>query len=305
MQLVLLVDFAHRWSEQCVERWELDDSEAWKWILILSTFGMLAFALAVTIISYVYFANSGCSLNQFFISLNLLLSAAVCIAAIHPTVQEENPQSGLGPAAMVAAYCAYLMLSALINEPVGEHDDPVCNPLSKSRGSQSTTILLGALFTFLALVYSTSRAASQSERLTGPRVNATESVPLLHNQQVTVTPEMRHEAVRSAVASGALPATELTPSHTAEAGGATDNSDDDDDPGYNYSLFHLIFACAAMYVAMLLTDWNTITVDHSNLVRVGHSYAAVWFKVLSGWACHGLFAWTVFAPMLLPDREWL
>lgn len=43
-----------------------------------------------------------------------------------------------------------------------------------------------------------------------------------------------------------------------------DDSDDDDDDSrdderqeavYNYSFFHFIFAIAAMYVAMLLTNW--------------------------------------------------
>lgn len=29
--LVLLVDFAHTWSETCLERWEQTDSALWKW----------------------------------------------------------------------------------------------------------------------------------------------------------------------------------------------------------------------------------------------------------------------------------
>jgi hypothetical protein len=32
--LVLLVDFAHNWSESCLEKWEMSDTNKWKWILI-------------------------------------------------------------------------------------------------------------------------------------------------------------------------------------------------------------------------------------------------------------------------------
>jgi len=38
--LVLLIDFAHSWSETCLERWEETDSATWKWILIGSTLGL-------------------------------------------------------------------------------------------------------------------------------------------------------------------------------------------------------------------------------------------------------------------------
>ena len=40
--LVLLVDFAHSWSEMCLENWENSSSNVWQWILIGSTAGMYA-----------------------------------------------------------------------------------------------------------------------------------------------------------------------------------------------------------------------------------------------------------------------
>lgn len=32
--LVLLVDFAHSWTERCLENWETQESNKWKYILI-------------------------------------------------------------------------------------------------------------------------------------------------------------------------------------------------------------------------------------------------------------------------------
>lgn len=163
--LVLLVDFAHSWSETCLENWENSSSNFWQWILIGGTAGMYLAAIALTAVLYAFFADSGCTLNRFFISLNLALCILVTIMCVHPVVQEHNPRSGLAQASMVAAYCTYLITSA-----VGNHAHETCNPLRKGgvgEGAKNTTVVLGALFTFLAIAYSTSRAATQSRALVG------------------------------------------------------------------------------------------------------------------------------------------
>lgn len=62
--LVLLVDLAHTYAEYCLEKIENYDSKGWRILLIGSTLGMFACALAITIVMYVFFAGSGCSMNQ-------------------------------------------------------------------------------------------------------------------------------------------------------------------------------------------------------------------------------------------------
>ena len=160
--LVLLVDFAHSWSETCTENWEMSDSSLWKWILIGSTGGMYAAVITLTGVMYGFFAGSHCTLNQFFISFNLVLCVIITILCIHPAIQEANPRSGLAQSSMVAVYCTYLIMSA-----VGNHEHETCNPLKRGSGTQNTTVVLGAVFTFLAIAYSTSRAATQSRALVG------------------------------------------------------------------------------------------------------------------------------------------
>jgi hypothetical protein len=159
--LVLLVDFAHTWSETCVEKWEESDNDKWKYILIGSTLVMFLAAIVLTGLMYSLFAGSGCGLNQFFITFNLILCIIVTFLCIAPAVQEANPHSGLSQASMVIIYCTYVILSAVVNEP----NDNMCNPVARSRGTRTTTIILGALLTFLAIAYSTSRAATRSKIL--------------------------------------------------------------------------------------------------------------------------------------------
>jgi hypothetical protein len=158
--LVLLVDFAHSWTETCLENWENSDSSFWQWMLIGSTAIMYAATISLTVVLYIFFAGSGCTLNQFFISLNLALCILVTIISLNPVVQEMNPRSGLAQSGMVAAYCTYLIVSAVSN-----HQHDTCNPLR--RGTGTTTVFLGAVFTFLAIAYSTTRAATQSRALVG------------------------------------------------------------------------------------------------------------------------------------------
>ncbi|EEB95673.1 hypothetical protein MPER_05316 [Moniliophthora perniciosa FA553] len=168
--LVLLVDFAHSWSETCLEKWENSDSSLWQWILIGSTGSMYIFAIVLTGILYGFFAGSGCTLNKFFISFNLVLCIIITIMCVHPVVQEYNPRSGLAQSGMVAAYCTYLIVSALANRP---HQNSSCNPLrnesTAAAGTRTTTVVLGAIFTFLAIAYSTTRAATQSRALVGKK----------------------------------------------------------------------------------------------------------------------------------------
>jgi len=166
--LVLLVDFAHSWSETCLDNWENSSSNLWQWILIGSTASMYIFTITLTGLLYAFFAGSGCTLNRFFISFNLALSVLVTIICILPTVQEYNPRSGLAQSGMVAAYCTYLITSAVSNHT---HESSACNPIRNGsttiKGTRTTAIIIGGAFTFLAIAYSTSRAATQSRALVG------------------------------------------------------------------------------------------------------------------------------------------
>ncbi|KAG9296859.1 hypothetical protein G9A89_006814 [Geosiphon pyriformis] len=297
--LVLLVDFAYSWSEMCLEKLEEQDSNNWKYILIGSTLAMYLGAIVLTGLMYGFFAGNGCHINQFFITFNLTLCLLVTILCVHPSVQDANPRSGLPQASIVVIYCTYVILSAVVNEP----DDQMCNPLTRSRGTRTTSIVLGALFTFLALAFSTSRAATQGKALNTKSnyhpLNTASGIALTNQPNVSST-NMRSDALlAAAVESGAVPAS------------AMDDDDDDDFDGkdderngvaYNYSLFHIIFALAAMYVAMLLTNWNTIITSNDELVRIGQSYTAVWVKVVSSWICLTIYAWTLVAPAIWPER---
>ncbi|OAY75540.1 Serine incorporator 2, partial [Ananas comosus] len=67
---------------------------------------------------------------------------------------------------------------------------------------------------------------------------------------------------------------------------------------YSYTFFHLIFALASMYSAMLLTGWTSST-SGSELIDVG--WTTVWVRICTEWATGALYIWTLIAPLVLPD----
>lgn len=318
--LVLLVDFAHTWSETCLDKWESTESNLWQFILVGSTLGMYAASLALTIILYIFFAGSGCGLNTFFITLNLILAIAATVLSIAPPVQEANPKSGLAQASMVTAYTTYLTASAVANHNDSSHG--TCNPLHTA-GTKTTTVIVGAAFTFLAIAYSTSRAATQSKALVGnnnKRAKSTGAIALPEDNEADVAMianeprarknPMRYEAIKAAVDAGALPASALDePDSDDEEDEEPIGEDRDDERSgtkYNYSWFHVIFILAAMYVGGLLTDWKVVSTDPSvgngssttsggddQDVFIGRSEAAMWMRVISSWICIVIYSWSL------------
>ncbi|KAI0311566.1 serine incorporator/TMS membrane protein, partial [Amylostereum chailletii] len=272
--------------------------------------------ITMTGVLYAYFAVSGCTLNRFFITFNLILSILITVVCVHPIIQEHNPRSGLAQSSMVAVYCTYLVMSA-----VGNHAHETCNPFRKGgagEGARTTAVVLGALFTFLAIAYSTSRAATQSRALVGKKNGGAVHLGDEENHEVSVvnnqpsrTETPRYQALLAAVEAGAIPASALN-EHQEE-------DDDDDDEGgdtrddertgtrYNYSWFHIIFVLGAMYVAMLLTDWNVVKsasspVAEGDDVYIGRSETAMWMRIVSSWVCMVIYLWSLLAPVLFPDR---
>lgn len=302
--LVLLVDLAHTWAEYCLSKIEDTDSRAWRTVLIGSTLGMFACALAMTIVQYIFFAGEGCSMNQAAITINLILWIGVSVVSVHPAIQEYNPKAGLAQSAMVAIYCTYLTMSAVSMEP----DDKTCNPLVRMQGTRTTSVVVGAIVTMLTLAYTTTRAATQGIALGG----SGKSVRLpeddehgLVTQQPDSRREMRAAALRQAVAEGSLPAEALLDDDDDDESESGKGGKDDErgQTQYSYSFFHIIFFLATAWIATLLTmGFDPEENAGKSFVPVGRTYWASWVKIVSAWVCYGIYTWTLVAPVVLPDR---
>ncbi|KAF2401988.1 putative membrane protein TMS1 [Trichodelitschia bisporula] len=301
--LILLVDLAHTWAEHCLERIDATESRAWRAMLVGSTLSMYIGAIVMTVIMYVFFAGSGCSMNQAAITINLLLCISITVLSIHPTIQNYNPRAGICQSAMVAVYCTYLTMSAVGMEP----DDKHCNPLVRARGTRTASIILGAVVTFLTMAWTTTRAATYGLAL-GSKGNSYSPVAGddyehgLVTQQPGSRRELRQAALRAAVESGSLPASALDEDSDDDSEVANKKGDDErHSTQYNYSLFHIIFLLSTAWVATLLTT-NVNPAADEKFVPVGRTYWASWVKIVSAWACYAIYSWSLVAPAVMPDR---
>ncbi|KAK6203203.1 Tms1 protein [Scheffersomyces amazonensis] len=294
--LILLVDFAHAWAEKCLEKIEMEeltgegDAGFWKKLLVGGTLSMYIASIILTIIMYWFFAGDSCNMNKTAITLNLIFSIIISFISVNQTIQEYNPQAGLAQASMVVFYCSYLVMSAVASEP----DDKYCNPLVRSRGTRTASVVLGAFFTFIAVAYTTTRAAANS-------AFSSESTDPYINTQPAVRNEMRYQAIKQAVDEGSLPESALTQADLYEDDIENQGDEERQKVQYNYALFHIIFFLATQYVATLLTI-NVKQDDLGDFVPVGRTYFMSWVKIISSWVCYLLYGWSLVAPVVMPDR---
>ncbi|CEP63281.1 Tms1p LALA0_S07e06568g [Lachancea lanzarotensis] len=300
--LVLLVDFAHEWAEKCIQHVEMENENSSKWqkFLVIGTSGMYVGSLAMTITMYIMFCQSNCTMNQVSVTVNLLLSIITTGLSIHPKVQEYNPKCGLAQSSMVAIYGTYLTMSALASEP----DDRQCNPFVRSDRTRKFSVVLGSLFTFVAIAYTTTRAAANSAfNSSGQHVYLDGDDEIAYEGIGQSRTQLRIEAIRQAVEEGVLPESALNDTAWANTSHETGENGDDEriSTKYNYSLFHIIFFLATQWIAILLTV-NVTKDDVGDFIPVGRTYFYSWVKIISAWICYGLYGWTLVAPMVLPDR---
>ncbi|KAF5287564.1 hypothetical protein FQA39_LY15893 [Lamprigera yunnana] len=286
IQLTLIVDFAHSWAEAWVGNYEETESRGWYAALLGATF--LSYALAITgiVLLYVFFTKSDdCSLNKFFISINLILCFIVSVVSILPNVQEKLPRSGLLQSSVVSLYVVYLTWSTVSNSPVSNCNPGLLGIVGANTTAKSTQMgfdgqsIIGLIVWMCCVLYSSLTTASNSSKIT-----MTEHVLAKDNGAEPYVPIAGNDAEHDG----------------GESGDKKVWDNEKDSIAYNWSFFHVMFALATLYVMMTLTNWYK---PNSSLGTLNANSASMWVKAISSWLCIGLYIWTLVAPILLPYRD--
>lgn len=283
IQLVLLIDFAYSWNESWLSKKEDETSDCGKWfkIMLTVTFGIFVVCITGAVVMFVFYGKPGCRLNQFFISFNLILCVILSVTSILPKVQEENPSSGLLQASVVSAYMLFLTWSA-VTSSLKEGCNPSLGDIITGSSSNHTSgsgtgldaaSIVSIIVWVLLVMYSSISTAGKVG------TGAAEDGGFLrmndHNESAVDTDAEGQK-------------------------GQVVHDDEEDGVAYNYSLFHLVLACAALYIMMCLTNWLDPSGDLQAFQR---SNAAMWVKTISAWCCAALYGWTLVAPIILTDRD--
>ncbi|KAJ1189656.1 hypothetical protein NDU88_006400 [Pleurodeles waltl] len=278
VQLILLIDFAHSWSQAWLDRAEEGNTKCWYAALLIFTALLYAATIAAVVVLYVYYTRAGeCTANKVFISLNLIFCIIVSIVSILPKVQEAQPHSGLLQASVISLYTMYVTWAAMANVP-----DKNCNPtlLAIASNTSSTTggqvvqwwdapSIVGLVIFILCTVFISVRSSS--------------------NTQVN---KMMQTEENPAMLGGGDPG--------SEDGVHRAYDNEEDAVSYNYTFFHLCLLFASLYIMMTLTNWYMPDSTYSTMTS---AWSAVWVKISSSWVGLLLYLWTLVAPVILKDRD--
>jgi len=287
IQLVLIIDFAHSWAESWQENHQNSNDQTWFYAL-LSVTGLFFLATMVGIgLSYSYYTGDvvgQCKLHEFFITFNMLLCVILSVCSVLPVIQEHQPNSGLLQSSFVSLYIIYLTWSAMSNQPdpnckldlaskvFGVRNSTVTPSDAHETPSMDTSSIIGLLVWFCCILYSSIKTSSTSQ---AARITMTDTVTLTDPEANSVS--------------------------EGEDGPVSGDSEIDG-VNYSWSLFHVMFALATLFVMMTLTNWYAPG-DQVTIETISANMSAVWVKMISAWMCFGLYMWTLFAPVVLPDRD--
>ncbi|GFY78105.1 serine incorporator 1 [Trichonephila inaurata madagascariensis] len=267
IQLVLIIDFAHSWTERWLENYEETQSKGWYCALIFCTLLHYAISITATVLLFVYYTTdpAGCGVQKFFISFNLICCIILSIVSVLPRVQDALPKSGLLQSSIVMLYVMYLTWSALNNSHT-------CRPsFLKEQHTFDAQSIVTLVIWFICVLYSSIRTASNSQV-----------------SKLTMSEKILVQDGDSDLGKG-----------DAESGKAWDN--EDNEVVYSWSFFHFMFALASLYVMMTLTNWYDPATPKDQMAA--SNQASMWVKIISSWLCIILYLWSLIAPIVLKDRE--
>ncbi|XP_064165244.1 serine incorporator 5-like isoform X1 [Anguilla rostrata] len=291
IQLMLLVDFAHRWNQNWTSGVEYN--KLWYAALALVTLVLLTVAVgALAFMAYFYTHPKACNLNKIFLGLNGSLCLFTSLLAISPCIQRLKPTSGLLQSGVISVYVMYLTFSALSSKPVetlieNGINRTVCTfPFNSGAQSDNkivtgvgTVILLGCvLYSCLMSTTRTSSAALQVFRSTSPE----------------------NERARCCFCFG-QDEDECEEQEELKRGGQAVIYDEKGGTIYSYSFFHFVFFLGSLYVMMTVTNW--FHYDNAKIEKLLEgSWSVFWIKMISCWVCLLLYMLTLVLPILCPRR---
>ncbi|XP_071993049.1 serine incorporator 2 isoform X2 [Engystomops pustulosus] len=277
VQLILIIDLAHSWSQAWLLRAEDGNTKCWYAALLICTLLLYAASIAAIVVLYIYYTKpDDCVHNKVFISLNLIFCVIVSIVSILPKIQDVHPHSGLLQASVITLYTMFVTWSAMANVP-----NPYCNPTLLPIVNNGTTTSLSSK------VVQWWDAPSIVGLVIFILCTLFISIRNSNNQQVNKLMQTEESSGDGAV-------------HSTEDGVHRAYDNEEDGVCYSYSFFHFCLFLASLYIMMTLTNWYLPGTSDASL---SSPWSAVWVKISSSWVGLLLYLWTLVAPLILSNRD--
>mgnify|MGYP001945643362 CR=1 FL=1 len=279
IQQVILLDFAYLWNEKWVSYATDNGGEDGSEIYLYGLLGFSASLFIGSIIAIAFmYQNFECSEATGIITMTLVFTMASTLFQVFFT-----EHGSLLTSAIVTAYATFLCYSSISLNPNSD-----CNP-TISDYDQDVTRVVGSLLAALTISYTTYATVEKSKELRGAQQD-----PFLKRPP---GPEGEEQSTVPARARD---------SESDEDG--KNNEGSEVKQGYTEDMKKLltevacIFLLVSCYFAMVITNWATEQRggDSSNPTN---GNAAMWLQATAQWIALVLYAWTLVAPTIWPDRD--
>mmetsp|Transcript_9947 Transcript_9947/g.24195 ORF Transcript_9947/g.24195 Transcript_9947/m.24195 type:complete len:504 (+) Transcript_9947:226-1737(+) len=317
LQQVILIDVAYNWNDDWVERANESDRLSFGsgsgWLHSIVGVCVALYVASVGCIAHMYrhytgnadgYENDnedenddggeGCTGNTWVITLTLLGILGVTALQLLGTSEGSLLTSGV-----ISLYAVYLCFTIVGKNPRG-----ACNP--RLGRNDAWGIAAGLLLTTVSLAW-TGWSYSADSRVSSPdSIVAAKAVPPLEGGAGA------GDAADVAAAALDLGVPLVDGQEEDVSGTAVDASSSSSPRRESAALagvwkLNVVLALVSCYVAMILTGWGTLdsAVDEETRNAANPTVGRCNMAILgvSQWLALGLYAWTLIAPALFPDRD--
>lgn len=284
------VALAHHSAPPTLHSSQPGSGDAWlKALLAISAIIMVG---AYTSLGFLFHVFGGCTSNDLFLWLTLLLSLFAT------GVQLTGDEGSLLTSAVMTAYAVYLCFSAVSNNPNAE-----CNPML---GNDSVlSVVLGLAIIICSMMWTIQSYASSMTQMFSSSRSADGAMSLIEEGGAT----KEDKQVTGVVTGDSNNKYGSTPNEVAGSsttGGEAFNSVRDSvggdfDGGQAWKL-NLVLALMSTWFPMVLTSWGAVN-ENGSAANTTVGEVSMYMIISAQWVALLLYSWTLLAPRLFPDRD--
>jgi len=259
-------------------------------------------SLVFLILLFLWFGGASCGVNQFLISFTLVYTMAFTIIS----VTEWCEHGALLPSAVVTLYCYFLLFGGLSVDPSN------CNTWKTDGLFQ---LVVGLVVSAFSICYAAWNLANSDSVLGNAGQKKAATHKQLNDEEQGDDPTPKSNSKLVSTSTKATSREDLTPKSKPSDDEVDEREMEDDAEtlqlaSKSAAKFHLLMAAAAMYMAMLLTNWGSRQQVESDShdgagsdTAYNLSVEAMWVKIVTNWVTAILYIWSLLAPYILTNRD--
>jgi hypothetical protein len=292
-QQVVFVDLAHNWNDGWVEKSDKAEAEeagsGKKWLIAILVSAATLFTASIVGWGLLFHFFGGCSTNLAFVSVTVVLCILVTGAQLSGT------EGSLLGSSLISAYATMLCYNAVTRNP-----NPECNP--HLGDDDVLSVVIGVGLTVVSLGY-VGWSTTADRTLGGPSSDNAEDGDETIKEAATRSTEERGKVGGIVTNYQSTDAEEAAATKnnnsfvdTEEAEGIVPNTFSN-----NWKL-NIALALVTCWFSMALTGWGSIQAG-GNVANPQVGEVNMWIIIASQWVALLLYAWTLVAPRLFPNRD--